>query len=86
MMSEAPIDTIDNASYKASSILSKKRYYEIEELVKKTLHEEDEVQSFMKKFSDIMMFDPEKKKYNQAENEYIKRYREKKKLQKQTCK
>lgn len=65
-------------NFNATSILSKKRFYEIEDLVKRTMNDENMTKNFMQQFSTIMMFDPDKKSYTQKKGEYIKRHREKK--------
>lgn len=68
---------METEHFKATAILSKKRYQEIEKLAEKYCVEKENVEKFMKEFCDIMYFDPNKKKYKPSDSIYTKRYREK---------
>lgn len=68
---------------KGYSMLSKGRYNEIKELTKMYMDEED-ARCFISHFETIMQFNPEKKKYNKPGGEYMRRYRNKQKMQQES--
>lgn len=69
---------------KATSMMSKKRYHQIEEALAELIQDEDVVQKALERIRGIMNFDPQQKKYNERVNGYIKTYRMKQKEKKQT--
>ena len=63
---------------KAVSILSKKRFQQIEDLLRQQLQNDDKLFVTMEKFKEIMNFDPTRSRYNEHVKDQIQEYRRRK--------
>ena len=61
-----------------TSVMTKKRYYELETLLTEYC-EETELSEIMNKIREIMKYDPNHSTYNESRANAIKRYRQRKK-------
>ena len=76
-MSEGDTMTESPITYKGGVKLSKVKYYELEKMFREELREEN-FDRIMKRFRDIMNFDPNCSTYNPADLQKYKDYRNKK--------
>lgn len=61
----------------SKSLMSKKRFFDIETAIKDRLNDDDAVSDIMKIISDIMNYDPNLSTYNETQAKQIRAYRNK---------